>query len=117
MRTGRAVVCRLIDREPVLYQGRPTGSETVKFAVPPQVPGASETEVSYVLRTKGNDVILLDARRAVLAIVPPESPCEAILILRNYHPLGLTDSERQQADAALSNVLGTQASGPTGQQL
>ena len=102
-RTGTPQACELISREPILYQGSPTGTDTFKFKVASAVAGAPPTEVKYQLRTKGSDVVQLASGKAVLALVPAGAPDKAILVLRDYYPLGFSDSERMQADAAVAS--------------
>ncbi|HEY3498299.1 MAG TPA: hypothetical protein VGK73_26575, partial [Polyangiaceae bacterium] len=103
-RTGTPVACELVSREQVLHQGNPTGAEIFKFKLPPATPGAPPAEVSYQFRTKGSDVVLLASGKSVLALVPRDTPSNAILVLRDYYPLRLSDAERLQADAAVASA-------------
>jgi len=101
-RTGVPVTCALLKRESILHQGRPTGSETFTFKVPPAAAGGVETEVTYQMKTAGSDALTLGGGNSVLAIVPSEAPKDAILLLRNYYPLALSDSQRLQAEATVA---------------
>jgi hypothetical protein len=98
---GAPVRCQLLAREQVLNQGKPTGAEKLTFRVPAS-PGHPELDVSYQLRTKGSDVVTLEAGAAVLALVPAQAPQGAILLLRDFYPLDLDQDQRRQAEQALA---------------
>jgi len=100
-RTGVPLACQLLSRERVLNQGRDTGAEKLTFRVPAAEPDRPARDVSYQLRTKGSDVITLDGGTAVLAIVPPGAPDDAILLLSDFYPLDLGGAERTRAEAAV----------------
>lgn len=57
---------------------------------------------SYQLRTKGSDVITLDGGAAVLALVPADAPQGAVLLLGDFYPIQLAETERQQAEQAIA---------------
>jgi hypothetical protein len=101
---GVPVVCALVSRAHVMHQGRPTGTETFKFKVPANAAGGVETEVTYQFKTKGSGPLTLCNGTSVLAIVPPNAPTQAILLLRNCYPLALADVERTQAEAAIAGM-------------
>ena len=105
-RHGTLRLGRLISRVPILHNGRPTGSETFQFAVRSHAPSEQETVVTHVARTKGNDVLTLSGTTHLLALVPPNAPADAILLLRDYYPLSLNEVERQRVDAAFAASAG-----------
>ncbi|HEV8547601.1 MAG TPA: hypothetical protein VGQ57_01215 [Polyangiaceae bacterium] len=105
-RAGAPVAAELLSREHLLHQGKPTGTEVFKFKLPPSAAGGSPMDVKYQCRTKGSDVIVLAAGKAVLAVVPQNVPSNAILLLRDYYPLRLSDAQRLQADAAVAGAQG-----------
>jgi hypothetical protein len=100
--TGTPMLCPLISRERVLNQGRPTGAELFRF----HVPGADGRErvVKYQCRTKGCPVLTVASDRFVLAIVPPQAPEQAILLLQNYYPFVFSDAQKLSAEAALQTA-------------
>jgi hypothetical protein len=100
-RHGKAVGCQLLAREKVLNQGKDTGAEKLTFRVAVDA-SRPPLDVSYQLRTKGNDVIALDGGAAVLALVPADAPQGAILLLRDFYPIELNEAERQQAEQAIA---------------
>jgi hypothetical protein len=102
--TGVPVVCALVSREHVMYRGRPTGTEIFKFKVPANAANGVETEGTYQFKTKGPGPLTLRNGTSVLAIVPPDAPKQAILLLRDYYPLALADAERMQAETAVAGM-------------
>jgi hypothetical protein len=99
-RRGQALSCQLLAREQVLNQGKDTGSTKLTFRVAANS-GQPPLDVSYQLRTKGSDVITLDGGASVLALVPPDAPQGAILLLRDFYPIELGEIERRQAEQAI----------------
>jgi hypothetical protein len=101
--SGVPVSCPFVHREAVINQGRPTGAEKFTFRVPAAVAKGIDVEVTYQCRTKDNDIIQLSGEKYVLALVPPDAPTQAILLLRDYYPLRLSSSDRLQADSAIAS--------------
>jgi hypothetical protein len=99
VRSGMARGCPLVDRQPVLYQGRPTGNETFRFTVDPQ--HSEERAVSYQLNTKRHQVLALRGGRELLAIVRPGAPNDSIVLRDDYYPLAFSEEQRGRADAAV----------------
>lgn len=97
--TGTPMLCPLVSRERVLNQGRPTGAELFRF----QVPGSDgrETVAKYQCRTKGCPALTMAGDRFVLAIVPPQAPTQAILLLQNFYPFVFSEAQKLSAKAAL----------------
>jgi hypothetical protein len=100
-RHGTALKCELLSRERVMNQGKDTGAEKLTFRVPSAEPGQPARDVSYQLRTKGSSVITLDGGAAVLVLVPPALPQDAIVLLRDFYPIELGETERQQAERSV----------------
>jgi hypothetical protein len=98
---GAPLRCQLLGRERILNNGKDTGAEKLTFRVPAAEPGRPPRDVAYQFRTKGNEVLTLDGGASVLAIVPPDAPEQAILLLSNFYPLKLGDQERRQAEQAV----------------
>lgn len=100
-RHGRPLRCQLVSREQILNQGKPTGSEKLTFRIAAE-PARPTHDVSYQLRTKGSDVITLDSGASVLALVAPDAQEGAILLLRDFYPIELGETERKQAEQAIA---------------
>jgi hypothetical protein len=102
-RSGVPVPCALLRREVIKNQGRPTGAEKFTFHVPAAAAKGVEVDVTYQCRTKNNGIILLDEEKSILALVPPDAPAQAIVLLRDYYPLAFDSSARLQADSAVKS--------------
>jgi hypothetical protein len=100
-RQGTALACQLLARERIVNEGKDTGAEKLTFRIPAHS-GRPPLEVSYQLRTKGSDVITLNGGAAVLALVPADGPQDAILLLRDFYPIELSEAERRQAEQAIA---------------
>jgi hypothetical protein len=98
-RSGKLSVARLLSREQVMNNGRPTGAEKVRFWL--DLPGTVPREVEYQLRTKGDALLTNRAGDRVLALASERDPSGAVLLLQSLYPISLDEAGAGRARALL----------------
>jgi hypothetical protein len=90
----------LVHRERVVVNGRDSGAEKVIFRL--TRPDGSPVDVTWQLRTKGDQLLVADEGRALLALVPPD-PLQAIALLESFYPLALPAADESRTRSALAS--------------
>ena len=103
-KTGLPMLCTLLRREAVLNQGKPTGAEKFRFKIP-ALANHPEGEATYQCHTKKCRALTLANDQLVLAIVPPQNPSQAIILLEDYYPFVFSEAQKATATNAVQAAL------------